>query len=270
MAISSSNSFNKAAGSPPAVVGQFDKFEQHASPKFSVGYKVEEADGSVYRYCHFGADVAVGVLVSTDVSETCIAESDNNITAPTDCVDTTDGTLGSKYVQMTATGTSGQFRGAKFVTTDDTGEGYTYDIVGNTATNDPATSDLRIQLAQPLQVAVDGSTNFIIQSSLYNDCEIVTTGTDQCVAGVTCAAMDVSSAAWGWVQTKGVVGILTDTTPAKIGEITVVSANVDGAVMAMGATAHATLTSIISDEILGVCLQVGDSTGYGVYKINIS
>jgi len=270
MAISSSNSFNKAAGSPPAVVGQFDKFEQHASPKFSVGYKVEEADGSVYRYCHFGADVAVGVLVSTDVSETCVAESDNSITAPADCVDTTDGTLGSKYVQMTATGTSGQFRGAKFVTTDDTGEGYTYDIVGNTATNDPATSDLRIQLAQPLQVAVDDTTDFIIQSSLYNDVEIAVDGTNDNLAGVTCAAMDVSSAAWGWIQTKGVVGILVGTTAPSLGDVCVLSSEVSGAVMKLGGAATVAVTDLMGEEIVGSCLQVGDAAGYGVFKVNIS
>ena len=270
MAISSSNSFNKAAGSPPAVVGTFDKFEMHATPKFAVGYKVEEADGAVYKYCHFGDDCAVGIVVATDVSETCIADSDNNITAPADCETTTDGTIGSKFVQMTATGTAGQFRGGKFVTTDDTGEGYTYDIVNSTATNDPATSDLRIQLQQPLQVAVDGSTDFIIQSSLYNDVEGATDGTDDNCAGVTCSAMDVSSAAWGWVLTKGVVGILVGTTAPAIGDICVLSSEVTGAVMSIGGAGTLAASDLVGEEIIGSCLQAGGTAGYGVFKVDIS
>ena len=154
----------------PQVAGAFDKFESHATPKYNLGFKVETADGKVYRYTQFGADVAVGVLVAGDLSESSVVDTDNAIIASASAETTTDGLINNKYIQLTlASVTAGQYVGGVFITTDDAGEGYTYDIVGNTATDDPATGDIRIQLAQPLQVAVTTATDFAILGNQYNN-----------------------------------------------------------------------------------------------------
>ncbi|MCU0614545.1 MAG: hypothetical protein MUD09_05615, partial [Desulfobacterales bacterium] len=169
MAVSSSSRFSSGtAVGVPQVAGEFNKFDLHKTPQYRLGFKVEDADGNVYRYAHFGADTNRGVLVAQDVSESSLGDSDNVIVASASCTDTTDGTIGSRYIDVTvgiyasttATEiTADQFAGGKLITTDDTGEGYTYDIVGNTA-NSAAT--IRIQLKQPLVVAVDATTDFII------------------------------------------------------------------------------------------------------------
>jgi len=268
MAVSTSSKFSIAAGAVPSVVGAFDKFEMHATPKYPCGYKVELADGTVLRYAHFGADLNRGVLVSQDLDESSLVETDNAVLAPASCVTTTDCTLGSRYVEMTlASTTVDQYAGGKFLTTDGTGIGYTYDILGNTATNDPATGTIRIELAQPLQVALDATTDVAIQGSMYANLEIATT-TDTSIAGVSCSTMDVSEQAWGWIVTKGVVGILADDTTPEDGEIVTLSDGTAGAVQVL-AGGGTTVADIVSDPIVGFCLTNSDSAGQAVCKINL-
>lgn len=265
MAVSTSSVFSIAAGSPPQVVGAFDKFAKDATPKYPCGYKVETACGDVYRYCHFGADVNRGVLVSQDLSESSLADDDNHVIAPASCVTKTDGTVGSYYLEATLTATVDQYAGAKLLTTDDTGEGYTYDILGNTATNDPATGNIRIHLAQPLQVALDATTDISIRGNRYANLEIATT-TDEVVAGVTCSTMDVSEQAWGWVQTKGQVGILQDGTIA-LGDMVALSDGTSGAVHVIGG--GGTLATDLTEPLIGFCSDPGDSSGHGGFVINL-
>jgi len=271
MAVSANSTFGSGTNQGvPTVSADFNKFDKHATPRFAVGFKVEDGDGNVYRYSHFGADVNRGVLVSQDLSESSLGDSDNAIVASASCTVTTDGTAGSKYLEIT-TGiygsttnteiTEDQFAGGKFITSDDAGEGYTYDIVGNSA-NTAAT--IRLQLKQPLQVAVTAATDFIIVGNRYANLEIATNGTDCATAGVTCQTMDVSEEAWGWVQTKGVVGILCHGTDV-VGENISLTNLISGAVVC--ASNAAAIASI--DTIVGSCYVAGDSTGHGAYYINL-
>lgn len=273
MAVSSSSRFaSGAAIGVPQVAAGFDKFAKDKIPQYRLGFKVEDADGNVYRYAHFGADTNRGVLVAQDVSESSLGDSDNVIVASASCTVTTDGTAGSHYLEIT-TGeygsttateiTAGQFAGGTFVVSDDAGEGYTYDIVGNTANDSGET--IRLQLKQPLQVAVTSASDFIIRGNKYSNLEIASNGTDAILAGVTCSTMDVSEQAYGWVQTKGVVGILCAGTDV-IGERIVLSTGTNGAVVCASYTGE---SSQSLDQVLGTCLIPGDSTGHGVYEINL-
>ena len=269
MAYSTDSTFSIAKPGVPAVVGAFDKFEMHKLPKYPLGFKVETADGKIYRYAHFGADTNRGVLVSADLSEVGQVDLDNKVIAPASSASGTDGAIGTKYVEVTiASVTVDQFAGATLVTTDDTGEGYSYDIVGNTATDDPATGNIRLTLAQPLQVALDATTDVSIQPCLYNDLEVATTGTDSIVCGVSCATMDVSEAAYGWVQTKGIVGILQDAKVPAVGSIVALSKLTAGAVGPLGGASSAA-TDYVAEAIVGICVDPGDSTGHSVIKINL-
>lgn len=267
MALSSLRYFSKGStGLGGSTASTFDKFELSSNPKFHVGYKVEQADGSVYRYVHFGANTNRGLLVSSDISETSVADTDNKIIAPASAVNTTDGTLGSKFIQVTlAAVTANQFAGGKIVMTDDTGEGYTYDIVGNTATGTPASGDVRIELQQALQVAVDATTDLAIFANPYHNLEAATAGTDEIPVGVSCATATADQ--YGWIQTRGIVGILQDGTIA-LGDIVALSDGVAGAVHAL-AGGGTGVTDVISEPIVGACVDPGDDTGHGIFKINL-
>ena len=258
----------------PQVAADFDKFEKNATPKWAAGTKIETADGSVYRYCHFGDDVNRGVFVSQDLDESSKTDTDNAIIAPGSAVAAPDsninvGAIGSRFVQITLGSTSaGQYAGGKFCPTDDTGIGFTYDIRSNTATDDPASGDIRIELHQKLQVAVAADTDFAIAGNLYANLEIATAATDIAVAGVTCSTMDVSAAAYGWVQTKGVVSVLQDATTVVIGDAVALSSATSGAVAVFGGSA-ASVGDIPDEEMVGTMLIVGGSGGHSVIKLNI-
>jgi len=253
---------------PPPTLADFNKFDMHASQKFPLGFKVECADGAVYRYSHFGADTNRGVLVSTDISETCQVDDDNHVVASASSDNTNDSKIGSRFVEYTlASITANQFVGGKLVVTDDAGEGYTYDIKGNTATDDPASGNFRIELAQPLQVALTTASDVAIIGSLYHDLEVATT-TDSSVVGVSCSTMDVSEQPFGWIQTKGICGILQDVNVPTIGAVATLSNLTAGAVTIMGGNStYATYYG--KNPIVGIFLDLGDSTGHAAIKINL-
>jgi hypothetical protein len=267
MAYSTLSRMSNAAVGVPQIAGAFDKFQMDKTPKFNIGYKVEAADGSVYRYGHFGADTNRGVLVSQDLSESSLVDTDNEVIAPASCVDTTDGTIGSRFIEIDMDSvTAGQYAGGKLITTDDTGEGYTYDIVGNTATGVPQAGNFRMELAQPLQVALDATTDIAIVGNKYSNLETAST-TDIAVAGVSCSTMDVSEAAWGWIQTKGVVGILADGT-VDDGDIITLSDGTAGAVQTI-AGGGTDVADLVGEPIVGFCIDEGDNGGHLAACINL-
>ena len=269
MAVDSKTTFSNAIQGIPDIGMDFDIFRKDSIPQYAVGTRIKRQDGNEYVYSHFGADVNRGVLVAPDVSESSLVDSDNIVVAPASAQTTTDGTVGSKYLEVTLAGvTAGQYRGGYLVITDDTGEGYTYRIRGNTATGDPASGNIRIQLWEGLQVALDATSDIAIQGCLYANLEIATVATDNCCAGVTCSTMDVSEAAYGWICTSGVTGILQDGSIA-IGDPITISDGVSGAVQVFGGGASV-VADLLSEEILGVCLIAGDDTGHGVFKVKIS
>lgn len=264
MAIDSNSYFsNQAAiGLGGSTGGSFNKFDLHATPKYQLGFKVECADGSVYRYAHFGAATNRGILVAQDISETSVVDTDNIVIAPASAVAVSGetikpGAIGSTYVELTlASVTANQYRGGKFVTTDDTGEGYTYDIIGNTATDDPASGNFRLRLAQPLVVALDTSTDISIYGSPFSDLEAATS-TDEAPSGVSCSTT-TTALPYAWIQTKGLVGVLQN------GAVT------QGDILVVAASGGAAETqTAYTQPIIGYCVDPGDTTGHMVAKINL-
>ena len=259
----------------PQVANDFDKFEMNATQKYPLGFKVEAANGDVYRYCHFGANTNRGVLVSSDLDEIGLIDDDNHFIAPAVAYQMPGeqpglypGAIGSRYAIMTLASVAAHcFAGSKITFTDDTGEGYTYDVVDNTATDNPATGVIRFQLAQPLQAAITTDTDASIVGGLYNDLEVATT-TDAAVIGVTCSTVAYATAPYAWIQTKGVVGILQDVNVPTIGCVATLSNLTAGAVTIMGGNStYATYYGL--NPIIGYFCDVGDSTGHVPVKINL-
>ena len=263
MAVSTSTITSFAAMGVPASVSEFDPYESTTNPKRPVGFKVEDVNGNVYRWAHFGATTTQGKVVSQDVSESSYVDSDNVILAPASCVTTTDGTVGSRFVEITlAAITADQFAGGTLLISDDTGEGYTYRIVGNTATDNPATGTIRVELARGLQVAVDATSDFEILGSKYANLEPASAigagnALDAIPAGVSVGSQ--AAADYGWIQTKGIVGVLTNGSPL-VGQGVCVSGTTAGAVDIAASNTTA--------KLIGICCIDGDSTGYTLVDIN--
>lgn len=259
-AVSTSTIHSKAI---PGEVGLVKEsiYSQSSAPLYPVGTKFTMADGREFRYAHFGAAVTQGKLVSQDITESSVVDTDNSILAPASCVTTTDGTVGSYFVEITkASVTVNQFAGAFLAITDDTGEGYMYKIKSNTASNDPASGTFRIQLEDPLIVALDASSDYEILGNPYANVEgaVGSDGADYSVpVGVTVRSMTI--AYYGWIQTKGTALVLQDGT-VNIGDTVTMSDGVAGAVQTMDA---------YTEPIVGYCTHSGDSTGYTIIELNL-
>jgi len=256
----------KKTGIGASLSGNFDKFQMDVTAKYEVGALIETANGDRFRYAQFDADTNRGVLVAQDFSQVSVVDTDNVVIAPASAVAVSfepmkPGALGSTVAQVTlAARTLNQFAGAKLIITDDTGEGYTYDIVGNTATDTPASGDIYIFLKQKLQVALTTTSDLSIIANRWNNLEVATFGTDGVVSGVTCAQMVVGTAAFGWVQTKGICGVLQDVTVPGVGAPVQLSAATSGAVAA--SFLAGTVGLLLKTRIVGYCVDAGDSTGH--------
>lgn len=264
--------FSVAAQGVPGIANEFNKFEMNSSAKYPIGFKVEDASGNVYRYAHFQADTNRGVLVSANLDETGLDDTDNKVTGtPTN---SGDNALGSKYIEMNVSAVASvlanDYAGGRVVITDDTGEGYTYDVLGNTAKGTPAADLVRIQLKQPIQVSLSSTTDLAVIASRYANLTIAT-ATDTAVSGVSCSTIAVATAMYGWIQTKGDIGVLQDGVVA-VGQPVQLSDGTSGAVQMFGgaATASAVVaTDLVLEPIIGFCVMSGDTTGHGIFHIDL-
>jgi len=250
--------------------GDFDIFEMHSNPRYAVGTRIRRQDGNEFVYSQFGADTTQGLLVAQDISESGVVETDNIVIAPASAANTNDGTIGSKFVQITlASTTTDQYLGGYFTITDGTGIGYVYRIKGNTAVDVPASGDFRLELHEPLQVALDATSDINITGSLYANLEVATAATDIVIPGVSCSNMDVSVADYGWVCVKGVWCISVDSTAITLGDMVALSADVSGNIYEVNDAGTGGQT-INDEEIIGVALDTPDDNSFVLVKFSIS
>ncbi len=277
MAVSTNNRFSFAIQGEPGVGSDVKVTDAHSSPRYAVGQGYTRADGAKFRYSHFGADTTQGLLVSLDISESSQALTDNIVVAPSSTYQMANeangvypGGITSRYVIITlASVTQDQFAGGYLTIHDGTGDGYIYPIIGNTATDTPASGKVRLELAYGLQVALDATSDISIQGNLCANLEAATAATDMNVAGVTVSNVDISDAAYAWIQTKGVAAVYQDGTTIAAGDILALSDDTSGAVQIMGGGVTGTIVDIISEQVIGTCLQASGATQHLVAFLNI-
>jgi hypothetical protein len=275
MAINENTYSSNAVQGEPIVGADFNIFDTHSTPRYAVGTRIKRQDGNEFVYSHFGANTDRGLLVAPDISESGVATvQDNLVKDPATAVVGPDnkrsGTIGSNSVQITlASIAADAYAGGYFITVDDTGEGYTYRIKGNTATNNPITGDIRIDLYEKLQVALTTATDVMIIPCKYANLEAATGGTDHMAVGVTCSNQVTASTAYGWICVKGVVGGLVDGTIA-LGEAVTLSDGVAGAFQVAGGGSTA-VVDLIDERVIGECIvAAGASTEHAAFHVNIS
>jgi hypothetical protein len=275
MAVGTNTYFSNAIPGMVNVGADIDIFETNLNPKWAVGTGFSRQDGNRYRYVQSTAGAAVGLIVSQDISETNNASTDALVTAPVVTYQMADepngtypGALGSRYVIYTlAAVTKNQFAGGYFVVGGDTGYGYIYRIKGNTATDNPASGKIRIELYDKIQVALDATSDTGIVGSIYNDVRACTAGTDFVAVGATVSA--IAATYFGWIQTHGVACVLQSDTCTG-GDIVTLSATVAGAYQTMG-VGTTSVAAAVGQQILGYSLQVpaAGTTGYGTIYLQL-
>jgi len=238
------------------VGADFNIFDMHKIQRYAVGTRIQRQDGNEYVYAHFLSDTAQGLVVGPDVSEGGeVAGVDNAVLAPASCQTVTDCTIGSRFVEMTNAGiVADEHAGGYLTIIAGTGDGYTYRIKGNTATGDPASGTVRIELYEPLQEALDATSDVHILGSKYAQLIAATGagGENNLAVGVSCSNMDISEKPYGWILVKGIGGGFVDGTIAA-GESVTLSDGEAGQVQVAGGGSTA-VVDLIDERVIGQCV----------------
>jgi len=279
MSIQAKTYFSNSVVGTPQIGAGIDIHRVDTTPKFAVGFGFQRADGAIFRYCEMGAsDTNRGVLVCPADSEngrgSTVVDIDNmvwNHTAATKVEgdDFFPGEKGSHFVQATlASITANQLKGGYFVPTDGTGTGYTYRVYGNTATNDPVTGAVRIQLYEPLVETLDTTTDIAIVSCRFANLVLNNKNSgsaNNCAVGVTCAGMSATN--YGWIQTRGICGVLAGAVVPVQGQLVIAGSGVAGSVIGYTSASSSAVVMDSYTNIVGYCVDPGDSAGHMVVNL---
>lgn len=210
------------------------------------GYIV--ADERVYRYGEASAvAIAAGVLVSPDLSQVAVVDTDNAVNAA-EAIGSVNVTMdNAAYASITAD----IFAGGIFGITDDLGEGHGYPLSGNTASVN--TDEVDLLLNRAVRVALDTTSDTMIMPNLFAQL-VIADATDPIVVGVTPLAITADN--FFWVQRGGRAVILLETT-APIGNNMTLGDGTPGACQ---------LKDAETEPNIGFCIIAGDDGGHaGVY-----
>jgi hypothetical protein len=176
--------------------------ETSAIQKAPLGAIGVTRDGRVFRYAKGGAAdiVACNALVAADP----VANHQNQAIAAVAAV-------GARVVQLTIGATAltkDQYKDGYLTIQDGTGEGFIYQIAGNTASAGSTT--VYVYLVDPIEVALATTTEASLDYNLYANVVISATDQADAPAGIAHCAVDVSEAPYFWVQTGGISAIWSD------------------------------------------------------------
>lgn len=272
MAVSTTSYFSNSIQGAPGVGSDIDLYSSDLSPKYAVGFGFTRGDGNKYRYCHFGALSAVGLMVSTDVSESNRTKIEN--VGAVIANRTKNGgesmypnSTGSRYFQLVITATADQFAGGYLTVCTGSGSGYTYHIRGNTATSDgnPVTGNIYVELYDTIISPIDSNTDIIIAGHGYANVEPATT-TDAAPIGST--VVGNSANAYGWVCTHGITGVLQDASIGTVGKPVFLSSNTTGAIQCKQSATSSTSNELVL-PIVGYMVEAGSSADYSLVYITL-
>jgi hypothetical protein len=272
MALPTGQRFKPAIAGQVNVASDANIFAVDTTCKWPIGSTIVDSKGKKFRYASFDTTVAASRLVAPVVANMAKTVTDNVVVLPATAVAVSaeypilPGQVGSHYVEVTlASIAANQYQGGYFITEDGSGKGYCYDIVGNTATGNPASGNIRIQLAQPIQVLLSPNTDIIIAPSMYNDLDVASAATNWNVAGATCAAMTAGT--FGWICTHGVHSVLEDGTITG-GDQLALSTAVSGAVAPYGA-GTTNVSALTGVQIVGYSVSPGANTEIGAVYLQL-
>jgi hypothetical protein len=252
-------------------IGDSSIYDIDSNPKFAIGTGFKRQDGAIYRYANFVTATAQGLLVSPNPANVGNASTDALLVAPaaayqqpSDPPGVYPGAVGSRFVYYTLASTViNQFAGGYLSLNKDTGYGYIYRIKSNkaAATVNSVANLVLIELYEPLQVAIDATTDAGIVGSLYTDMNAYTIATNLLPVGVTQANMTANT--YGWICTHGPCIVLQEGAISS-GNVIVAAYTTAGAVSRAGLGTSNTSGSF-AYPIVGYCMQTSAGNAAGSY-----
>lgn len=209
-----------------------DIFSVLTTQQGPLGAKVTTPDGRVYRYAQFDKnnDVVAGNLLQSSPRVSNHQGINPTVAAVAGATSVTV-TLGA------SAGTVNWYTNGFLVVDSGSGHlGYTYGVASNTSAASSGT--IVVQLTEPLVTALaTGDSVCLVPNPYQYVLQMPTTPTNT-PAGV--AVIAGSAASYGWIQTRGVVGVLSDATVTTIGQQIAPSTTTAGATTVAGtATTYA-------------------------------
>lgn len=185
----------------PVVVAAQGIFESKATALHNIGEYIQSNDGRGYRYCKAGGTALVVGKIQQAKAEDTTNEQEVAITNPT---------LGDLTVVTTTTVTlaADLLAGGFLLVSEGTlGVGETYRIKGNTAASGAVCT---ITLDEPIRTTVTGTAKVDLKVNPYTSIIVAPTTQTSCIVGS--AQYAIAASEFGWVQTRGVCGILAQGT----------------------------------------------------------
>lgn len=266
MSQSTSAYFSNSIVGVPQIGGDVDIYESHTYPKFTIGTKMEREDGSIFRYCCFGAAVNRGMIVAPDYSVDelpCSGYSANAVIATSSTYQQGveraglyPNMKGSRFMCITYTTTTKDDLAGGYITiSSGTGIGYTYRIKGNAVSS--GTSCI-VTLYDPLVVGLDATGDIAISPSKYTRLKPAgAASTSGFPTGISISTIATSSP-FGWIQTRGIVGVAwSGAVTANIQATAVLSETDVGCAKQLGMGIVAANTSSILANLLSVAPVIG-------------
>lgn len=222
-------------------IGSVDLYSSNTTPDshFELGQLVFGKNGKAFRYCLAGATLVVGNLVQGPAIDTQF-----------DALAVLVGAAGATSLTCTngtTAVTAGQFRGGNIVVNVTPNLAEEYTIVDHSTAISGAV--LTLQLDRPIRTAMTTSTRLVMRRSPWSGVlQSIATTITASIAGAV--IYPIASGEYGWLQTKGVAGVLADSSSILVG-----SAVSGGST----ATAGACCLNTAGFPVIGYAMQAANS-----------
>ena len=187
-----------------ATIAGIDVYQQETVASSPLGQLIFGDNGKAFRYVKAGGTLVVGNILQAPVIDTQF----DSMSVPANAVGLQTVTITNGTTALTG----GEFIGGSLSVSVAPGLGEEYTILGNGAAISGAS--LTVYLDRPIRTAWTTSTKVTLRN-LWNgviQCPTTLTGS---VAGVAVSA--IASGSYGWIQTKGVAGVLSDNSTGAVG-----------------------------------------------------
>ena len=219
-----------------------------AVQQFPIGTKLIR-DDATYRYCEFQETTVAGDLLERGAIDAAhdVGNWGVNAAGTTELTATTSLTL-----------IENEYAGGRLTVADDTGQGYDYRILSNTAVSGAVGAVVVIQ-APGLAVATDATSDMLLTLPRWK--EVLKANTTIAGSPVGVSKGVGADGSFGWVGTNGLHTVLTDGTVV-LGQAVMASNGTTGAVEAHALTEATPNTAIA--PALGFVVDVGATAGYSL------
>ncbi len=217
----------------------------------ALGTKVVTPDGRAFRYVKAGGTaLVVGKLYDGPAN---VSDHTNIAVASTAAIGATQVT-----VTLGATAaTANQYAGGTLIVNDATGEGQTFTIKSNPAADSSASLTLTLDDDEPIVTALTTDSEVSLIPNQYNG--VIIHATTETGVPVGVAVTEITDNYYGWVQTRGPVSVLSDSSISELGSAVAASETTAGsATVGTGALAP-----------IGYQLTTGVSGEYNVVFLSL-